>query len=134
MENTKKRQDKKLSVKILGILLSVCLIVAMLPPMAAAEDTAALAEDANRRLLNGSFEEEQTWTDSYQQLDQSKVPYWNTTAYNPTVIELLRENKKFVNRITADQVVAGTYVTILKDHHVKTVTAAIQIVLTTYMK
>ena len=51
MENTKKRQDKKLSVKILGILLSVCLIVTMLPPVSAA------AEENDRKLKNGSFEE-----------------------------------------------------------------------------
>ena len=46
-----------------------------------------------RKLQNGSFEEGQTWTNSYLQLNQSEVPYWNTTAYNPTVIELLKENK-----------------------------------------
>lgn len=48
--------------------------------------------DDNRKLQNGSFEEKQTWTNSYQQLDQSKVPFWNTTAYSPKVIELLKEN------------------------------------------
>ena len=46
MENTKKRQDKKLSVKILGVLLSFCLIVAMLPPVSAA------AEENVRKLQN----------------------------------------------------------------------------------
>ena len=45
----------------------------------------------DRRLLNGSFEEGQTWTDSYSQPDQSKVPYWNTTAFQGK-IELFRKN------------------------------------------
>ena len=58
MENTKKRQDKKLSVKILGILLSACLIVAMLPPVFA---TATETTD-NRKLQNGSFEKHSVTT------------------------------------------------------------------------
>ena len=101
MENTKKRQDKKLSVKILGILLSACLIVAMLPPVFA---TAAETTD-NRKLQNGSFEKHSvtTWSSgAYAQPDQSKVENWNTTAYNSNgtngLIELFKENK-------------GTYIT-----------------------
>lgn len=101
MENTKKRQDKKLSVKILGVLLSFCLIVAMLPPVFA---TATETTD-NRKLQNGSFEKHSvtTWSSgAYAQPDQSKVENWNTTAYNSNgtngLIELFKENK-------------GTYIT-----------------------
>ena len=83
MENTKKRQDKKLSVKILGILLSVCLIVAMLPPVSAA------AEENDRNLKNGSFDEGQTFTKDY--LQTSTVANWNTTAFQGQ-FELFRDN------------------------------------------
>ena len=83
MENTKKRQDKKLSVKILGILLSVCLIVAMLPPVSAA------AEENVRKLQNGSFEEGQNFTGPY--LQTSTVANWNTTA-SQGKFELFRDN------------------------------------------
>ena len=69
------------------------------------ESNAAAAE----KLQNGSFEEGQTWTNSYQQLDQSKVPSWNTTAYNPTVIELLRENHNvYISGVTVKPS-AGNY-------------------------
>ena len=83
MENTKKRQDKKLSVKILGILLSACLIVAMLPPVSAA------AEENVRKLQNGSFEEGQTFTGPY--LQTPTVANWNTTAFQGK-FELFRDN------------------------------------------
>ena len=83
MENTKKRQDKKLSVKILGILLSFCLIVAMLPPVSAA------AEENVRKLQNGSFEKGQTFTGPY--LQTSTVDNWNTTAFQGK-FELFRDN------------------------------------------
>ena len=101
MENTKKRQDKKLSVKIWGMLLSFCLVVTMLPPVFA---TATETTD-NRKLQNGSFENHSvtTWSSgAYAQPEQSKVENWNTTAYNTTgtngLIELFKEN-------------TGTYIT-----------------------
>lgn len=53
-----------------------------------------------RNLLNGSFEENQTWTNAYSQPDQSKVPAWNTTAFQGK-IELFRSN-------------TGTYITNVK--------------------
>lgn len=54
----------------------------------------ALSEESStdpRNLLNGSFEEDQTWTNAYSQPDQSKVPAWNTTAFQGK-IELFRSN------------------------------------------
>ena len=86
----KKKQQSKLLVKVRGLLLGLCLIAGVGVGLAYAADN---DNNNNRKLQNGSFEEGQTWTKSYEQLDQSKVPYWNTTAYNPTVIELLKENK-----------------------------------------
>ncbi|MGN0629806.1 MAG: InlB B-repeat-containing protein, partial [Ruminococcus sp.] len=58
-------------------------------PLVYAEETSTTTD--TRKLLNGSFEEGQTWTKSYNQLDQSAVPSWNTTATDGK-IELLREN------------------------------------------
>lgn len=53
----------------------------------------ALGEESSevRCLLNGSFEEDQTSTNAYIQVDQSKVPAWNTTAFQ-SKIELFRSN------------------------------------------
>ncbi|MGN0585235.1 MAG: hypothetical protein ACI4JD_07255, partial [Ruminococcus sp.] len=42
------------------------------------------------KLLNGSFEEGQTFTSNYLQTDASNVPSWNTTAFQ-VKIELLRK-------------------------------------------
>ncbi len=62
----------------------------------------------NRNLLNGSFEEEQTWTDIYLQLDQNKVPSWNTTAFQGK-IELLRKNTgRYIPNVTLEPT-DGTY-------------------------
>ena len=52
-----------------------------------------------RNLLNGSFEEDQTWTNAYSQPDQSKVPAWNTTAFQGK-IELFRSNTgTYINNV-----------------------------------
>lgn len=45
----------------------------------------------SRKLLNGSFEEGQTFTGNYLQPNQSAVPSWNTTAFQGK-IELFRKN------------------------------------------
>ena len=45
----------------------------------------------SRKLLNGSFEEGQTFTGNYFQPNQSAVPSWNTTAFQGK-IELFRKN------------------------------------------
>ena len=108
MHNSNRKLKRKLSSRIRDILLVICLMIsACIGVVHVAEWVAAAGNEAsttttdNRKLQNGSFEEGQTWTNSYLQLDQSKVPYWNTTAYNPTVIELLRENKSvYVPNVT----------------------------------
>ena len=94
----KKRQRRnQMAVRVRAILLGICLIIGMSVGAVFAageqENQTNTETSGNRKLQNGSFEEGQTWTNSYLQLDQSKVPFWNTTAYNPTVIELLKENK-----------------------------------------
>ena len=53
--------------------------------------TGAAEEVVTSRIQNVSFEEGQTWTSSYTQPDQSKVPYWYTSAKEGK-IELFREN------------------------------------------
>ena len=53
--------------------------------------TGAAEEVVTSRIQNVSFEEGQTWTSSYTQPDQSKVPYWHTSAKEGK-IELFREN------------------------------------------
>lgn len=61
----------------------------------------ALGEESSevRCLLNGSFEEDQTSTNSYIQVDQSKVPAWNTTAFQGK-IELFRSNTgTYINNV-----------------------------------
>ena len=45
----------------------------------------------NRKLQNGSFEQNQTFTNNYSQPDQANVPYWNTTAFQGK-IEMFRKN------------------------------------------
>ena len=100
MHNSNGKLKRKLSSRIRDILLVICIMISAcigvvhVAEWVAAEEGTEASTNApdNRKLQNGSFEEEQTWTNSYLQLDQNKVPYWNTTAYNPTVIELLREN------------------------------------------
>lgn len=82
---------RKMSVKIISIVAMVCLLAAACVGIA----NATAEENSNagsKQLLNGSFEEGQTWTSpSYKQPDQKDVPAWNTTAFQGK-IELFREN------------------------------------------
>ncbi|MGN1320861.1 MAG: prealbumin-like fold domain-containing protein [Acutalibacteraceae bacterium] len=81
------RLNGKILTQRLALLLSVIMLFWSTYNFA---EIIYAAEDS-RKLLNGSFEEEQTWTSSYSQLDQSKVPSWNTTAFQGK-IELFTEN------------------------------------------
>lgn len=100
MKKTRRKPTTDRAGGIRAILLSLCLIM-VLGLAVYAEEASPTAADATKKLQNGSFEEGQTWTNSYQQLDQSKVPSWNTTAYSPTVIELLRSNKNvYISNVT----------------------------------
>ena len=96
MSCVKKRQHSRLPVRMCALLLGFCLIVGEgLVFVSAAE-----GPSVSKKLQNGSFEELSdgiTWqSGGYAQTDQSKVPYWNTTAYNTNgsdgLIELFKAN------------------------------------------
>ncbi|MDO5391580.1 MAG: InlB B-repeat-containing protein [Eubacteriales bacterium] len=89
----KKKQQSKLLVKVRGLLLGLCLVVGVGVGAAYADEnvTSTTTTTDNRKLQNGSFEEEQTFTNAYSQPNQSAVPSWNTTAFQGK-IELFREN------------------------------------------
>ena len=94
-----------MSAKGCAVLLSLCLLVTMLLPLtAAAEGTT----DNNRKLQNGSFEKDQTFTNDYSQPNQSVVPSWNTTAFEGK-IELFRKNTNtYISGVTLEPT-NGTY-------------------------
>ena len=98
--SSEKKKQSKLLVKMRGLLLGLCLIAGVgvgLVYAGGEESGGTETTTNNRKLQNGSFEEGQTWTDSYLQPDQSAVPSWNTTAFERK-IELFRKN-------------TGTYIT-----------------------
>ena len=67
-----------------------------------------VAAEENRKLLNGSFEEGQTFTNAYSQPNQSAVPSWNTTAFQGK-IELFRKNTgTYISGVTLEPK-DGTY-------------------------
>lgn len=84
--------DKKQRTRVSKILSRVVAMVLCVIALTFAERIYAVtAETDNRKLLNGSFEEGQTFTGNYLQPDQSAVPSWNTTAFQGK-IELFRKN------------------------------------------
>ena len=90
----KKKKPKKMSIKLCGLLLGFCIAAGLSIGIVYAEDT------DNRKLQNGSFEEEQSWDRDYLISDQGSVPAWNTTASNGK-IELFRKNKNtYINGVT----------------------------------
>ena len=92
MNNGRKRQGAGLSAKGCAVLLSLCLLVTMFLPLtaAAAEESAGTTNTTdNRKLQNGSFEEEQTFTSA--SLQTYTVASWNTTA-SQGKFELFRDN------------------------------------------
>lgn len=84
------QQQTKSVGKVRTVLFKVALIVAVCAGLVYAAGT-TYSDSDNRKLQNGSFEEGQTWTDSYKQLSQQEVPSWNTTAFQGK-IELLQNN------------------------------------------
>ena len=77
--------------KILIFLISCFLFIGMLDisKINISAETTDTTEE--RTLLNGSFEDNQTFTNAYIQTAQNNVPYWNTTAFQGRV-ELFRRN------------------------------------------
>lgn len=86
----KKRQksQKFFSVTLRGILAGVCLALAVSGAVAFAATESNSSTD-NRKLLNGSFEEGQTFKNAY--LQTPTVANWNTTAFQGK-FELFRDN------------------------------------------
>lgn len=89
MKRGRRQSQTKLSERVYAVLFSLCLVVGMGAGFvyASTEDTSD-----NRKLQNGSFEKDQTFTKDYNQPDQSAVPFWNTTAFQGK-IELFRDNR-----------------------------------------
>lgn len=109
MEGENKTTVKRFSVNARGILLRVCLAVGIgAAVLYAANETGTDVSADNKKLQNGSFEEGQTWSDSYKQISQSAVPSWNTTASDGK-IELLRKNTNvYIPGVTLEPK-AGSY-------------------------
>lgn len=89
MKDKENQQQKKESGHIRGFLLGLCLAIGIGALLVYAAEPTSSADD--RKLQNGSFEEGQTFTKDYLQLDQSAVPSWNTTAFQ-RMIELFKKN------------------------------------------
>ena len=90
MQYVTKKQAARAAKSLRTVIAMICIIaVACAVIVYAATDESA---SDSRKLLNGSFEKGQTFTNSYSQPDQSAVPSWNTTAFQGK-IELFRENK-----------------------------------------
>lgn len=73
--------------------------------------TSHVSADENSRvnkLQNGSFEEGQTWTNKYNQLDQSTVPSWNTTAFQGKIEMFTINTGTYINGVTLKPT-DGTY-------------------------
>ena len=89
MNDIKERRVKRWSANIPGTLLRICLILAVSAGLVLMAEGNGTTD--NRKLQNGSFEEKQTFKETYLQPDQSAVPSWNTTAFEGK-IELFRKN------------------------------------------
>ena len=97
MQCVHKKQVTRAAKILRAVIAMICIIA-----VACAEIAYAATEGTSdpKKLLNGSFEEEYTFTGNYSQPDQSKVPAWNTTA-SQGKIELFKAN-------------AGTYISGVK--------------------
>lgn len=103
MQYVNKKHGTRASKLLRAVIAIICIIA-----IACVEIVYAATEDDNRKLLNGSFEEGQTFTGNYLQPDQSAVPSWNTTAFQGK-IELFRKNTgTYINGVTLEPT-DGTY-------------------------
>lgn len=80
-----KKQITRATESLRTVIAMICIIAI------AFTGVVYVAAEENRKLLNGSFEEGQTFTGNYLQPNQSAVPSWNTTAFQGK-IELFRSN------------------------------------------
>ena len=85
MRYANKKQITRATESLRKVIAMICIIAI------AFTGIVYVAAEESRKLLNGSFEEGQTFTGNYSQPDQSAVPSWNTTAFQGK-IELFKEN------------------------------------------
>lgn len=103
MQYVNKKHGTRASKILRAVIAIICIIA-----IACVEIVYSATEDDNRKLLNGSFEEGQTFTGNYSQPNQSDVPSWNTTAFQGK-IELFRKNTgTYINGVTLEPK-DGTY-------------------------
>ena len=103
MQYVNKKHGTRASKILRAVIAIICIIA-----IACVEIVYSATEDDNRKLLNGSFEEGQTFTGNYLQPNQSAVPSWNTTAFQGK-IELFRKNTgTYINGVTLEPTY-GTY-------------------------
>ena len=102
MRYANKKQITRATESLRKVIAMICIIAI------AFTGIVYVAAEENRKLLNGSFEEGQTFTGNYSQPDQSAVPSWNTTAFQGK-IELFRKNTDtYINGVTLEPK-DGTY-------------------------
>ncbi len=102
MRYANKKQITRATESLRKVIAMICIIAI------AFTGIVYVAAEESRKLLNGSFEEGQTFTGDYSQPDQSAVPSWNTTAFQGK-IELFRKNTgTYINGVTLEPK-DGTY-------------------------
>ena len=102
MRYANKKQITRATENLRKVIAMICIIAI------AFTEIVYVAAEENRKLLNGSFEEGQTFTGNYSQPNQSAVPSWNTTAFEGK-IELFRKNTgTYINGVTLEPK-DGTY-------------------------
>ena len=102
MRYANKKQITRATESLRKVIAMICIIAI------AFTGIVYVAAEESRKLLNGSFEEGQTFTGNYLQPDQSAVPSWNTTAFQGK-IELFRKNTgTYINGVTLEPK-DGTY-------------------------
>ncbi len=89
MKDGNNKKITRAAKSLRAVIAMICIIAVACAGIVYAATDESVSD--SRKLLNGSFEDDQSWTSSYSQLDQSKVPAWNTTAYQ-SKIELFRSN------------------------------------------
>ena len=96
MRYANKKQITRATENLRKVIAMICIIAI------AFTGIVYVAAEESRKLLNGSFEEGQTFTGKYSQPDQSAVPSWNTTAFEGK-IELFRKNTSiYINGVTLE--------------------------------
>ena len=106
MQCVNKKQVTRAAKSLRAVIAMVCIIAVACAGSAYAATDEGTSD--SRKLLNGSFEEGQTFTGNYSQPDQSAVPSWNTTAFQGK-IELFRKNTgTYINGVTLEPK-DGTY-------------------------